>query len=49
MADDRLARHLATLFDLKAKAGYSYVVVSLDALKEAQRAMDSLLEGMQLL
>lgn len=46
-ADAGLSRHLATLLELKSKAGYSHTAVTFAGLKKAQRAMDALLTGMR--
>jgi len=45
--DAQLAKHLATLLEMKSKAGYGHVAVAADSLKRAQRAMDALLSGMR--
>ena len=48
-ADAQLAKQLATLLEMKSKAGYGHAGITADSLKRAQRAMDGLLSGMRAL
>lgn len=46
-ADPDRERHLQTLLGMKTRAGYGHEALSRADLKKAERAMDSLLRGME--